>query len=42
MLQHGRIKTSALVEESCHVPKGWGEEIIIENNVINILVNRGA
>ena len=32
MLQHGRIKTSALVEESCHVPKGWGEEIIIENN----------
>lgn len=32
MLQHGYIKKSAFVEETCHIPKGWGEEIIIENN----------
>ena len=31
MLQHGNIKTP-IAMESCHVPKGWGEEIIIENN----------
>ena len=32
MLQHGDIKTPVAME-SCHIPKGWGEEIIIENNV---------
>jgi mannose-6-phosphate isomerase-like protein (cupin superfamily) len=32
MIQHGYIKKSAFVEETCHIPKGWGEEIIIENN----------
>ncbi len=32
MLQHGHIKTSFFVEETCHIPKGWGKEIIIENN----------
>ncbi len=32
MLRHGEIKTSVLMEESCHIPKGWGKEIIIENN----------
>ena len=32
MLQHGHIKTPVLMEETCHIPKGWGEEIIIENN----------
>ena len=31
MLQHGDIKTPVNME-SCHIPKGWGEEIIIENN----------
>jgi len=28
MIQHGYIKKSAFVEETCHIPKGWGEEII--------------
>ena len=32
MLQHGHLKTDAFVEETCHIPKGWGKEIIIENN----------
>ena len=32
MLRHGDIKTDAVVEETCHIPKGWGKEIIIENN----------
>ena len=32
MIRHGYIKKSAFVEETCHIPKGWGEEIIIENN----------
>ena len=32
MIQHGYIKKSAFVEETCRIPKGWGEEIIIENN----------
>ena len=32
MLQHGDIKTDAYMEEACHIPKGWGKEIIIENN----------
>ena len=32
MIQHGYIKKSAFVEETCHIPKCWGEEIIIENN----------
>jgi oxalate decarboxylase/phosphoglucose isomerase-like protein (cupin superfamily) len=31
MLRHGDIKTPVNME-SCHIPKGWGEEIIIENN----------
>ena len=30
-LRNGNIKGPALVE-SCSVPKGWGKEIIIENN----------
>ena len=30
MLQHGEIKTPVNME-SCTIPKGWGEEIIIEN-----------
>ena len=30
-LRNGNIKGAALVE-SCSVPKGWGKEIIIENN----------
>jgi len=32
MLINGEIRKSDLVEETCHIPKGWGEEIIIENN----------
>ena len=32
MLINGTIRKSAFVEETCHIPKGWGEEIIIENN----------
>ena len=33
MLRHGDIKTPVNME-SCHIPKGWGEEIIIENMII--------
>ena len=31
-LRHGDIKTPVYMEEACHIPKGWGKEIIIENN----------
>ena len=34
-LRHGEIKTPAYMEECCHIPKGWGEEIIIESLSIN-------
>jgi mannose-6-phosphate isomerase-like protein (cupin superfamily) len=46
MLQHGDIKTPVYMEEACHIPKGWGKEIIIENNELycgKILVfNKGC
>jgi mannose-6-phosphate isomerase-like protein (cupin superfamily) len=31
-MRNGEIRTDALVEECCTIPKGWGREIIIENN----------
>ena len=38
MLQHGEIKTPVYMEEACHIPKGWGKEIIIEkvNSLLSI------
>jgi mannose-6-phosphate isomerase-like protein (cupin superfamily) len=46
MLQHGEIKTDVYMEEACCIPKGWGKEIIIENNELycgKILVfNKGC
>ena len=26
------MKTEVLIHQGCIIPKGWGEEIIIENN----------
>ena len=46
MLKHGEIKTDVYMEEACCIPKGWGKEIIIENNELycgKILVfNKGC